>query len=115
MQALAILIAILSHKGSASFALGLQTNQAHYWRRMICFSLMTPIGVFLGGSLIVILQNQNELLFEAIFDALAAGTFLYVALGEILPKEFEELDRPHIKSFSVILGILLMSYLALYT
>jgi len=115
MQALAILIAILSHKGSASFALGLQTNQSHYWRRMICFSLMTPIGVILGGSLIVILQNQNELLFEAVFDALAAGTFLYVALGEILPKEFENSQHSHIKSIAVMVGILLMTYLALYT
>jgi len=69
----------------------------------------------LGGSLIVILQNQNELLFEAVFDALAAGTFMYVALGEILPKEYENSKHPHIKSLAVMMGILLMSYLALYT
>ena len=45
MQAMAILIAILAHKGSAAFALGLRTQSEHYWRRMLGFVVMTPLGL----------------------------------------------------------------------
>lgn len=115
MQAIAILLAILAHKGSASFALGLQTNESGYWRRMTMFSLMTPLGVIGGTMLLSVLQNQNELYFEAAFDAVAAGTFIYVAVAEILPKEMSKSQQPHKLGVSALAGLALMAMLALYT
>ena len=115
VQALAILVAILAHKGSAAFALGLRTTELGYWRQMVMFACMTPVGVLAGAALTLALQNQAELYFEAVFDAIAAGTFLYVALSEILPGELARTQRPNRLVFSALLGLGLMSVLALYT
>ena len=114
VQATAILIAILAHKGSAAFALGLRTDSYGYWRRMLAFSLMTPLGVAGGSALILTLQNDSEALFEAVFDAVAAGTFLYVALGEILPSELKKTENVHGLITSALLGLGLMAVIALY-
>jgi zinc transporter 1/2/3 len=114
-QAIAILVAIVAHKGSAAFALGLRSTDSHYWRRMITFALMTPIGVVLGTAITLLLQSQSEQRFEAVFDAIAAGTFLYVALSEILPGELEDNEHVHRAMISTVAGLLLMAVLALYT
>ena len=114
VQATAILLAILAHKGSAAFALGLRTDTRGYWRRMLAFSVMTPLGVGIGSVLVLTLQNGSEALFEAIFDAVAAGTFLYVALGEILPTELKGSKNVHGLSISILLGLALMALIALY-
>ena len=114
-QAIAILIAIVAHKGSAAFALGLRSTDTHYWRRMTTFALMTPIGVVLGTAITFLLQSQSEQRFEAVFDAIAAGTFLYVALSEILPGELEDTEHVHRAMVSTVAGLLLMAVLALYT
>lgn len=114
-QAMALLIAILAHKGSAAFALGLRTSNRHYWRRLLSFSLMTPIGVGLGVALSSLLKEQGNLQFEAIFDAIAAGTFLYVALTEILPKELSAASNVNKLITAALAGLLLMAVLALYT
>ncbi len=114
-QALAILLAIVAHKGSAAFALGLRSTDTHYWRRMTGFALMTPIGVVLGTAITLLLKNQSEQRFEAVFDALAAGTFLYVALSEILPGELNASQQVHRAMLSAAAGLLLMAVLALYT
>lgn len=114
-QAIAILIAIVAHKGSAAFALGLRSTEAHYWRRMTAFALMTPIGVVIGTGITLLLQSQSEQRFEAVFDAIAAGTFLYVALSEILPGELEDNEHVHRAMISTVAGLLLMAVLALYT
>ena len=114
-QAIAILIAILAHKGSAAFALGLRSTDSHYWRRMTAFALMTPIGVVLGSVITLLLQSQSEQRFEAVFDAIAAGTFLYVALSEILPGELRDTKHINRAMLSTVAGLLLMAALALYT
>lgn len=114
VQAIAILIAILAHKGSAAFALGLRTDPNGYWPRMLAFSFMTPIGVCIGAGLTSLLQADSETLFEAVFDAVAAGTFLYVALAEILPKELKGTKNVHSLATSTFLGLGLMALIALY-
>ncbi|KGE03699.1 ZIP family metal transporter [Pseudohaliea rubra] len=114
-QAVAILLAIVAHKGSAAFALGLRTDATAYWQRMGPFALMTPGGVLLGAVVAFLLQNRAGQYFEAVFDAIAAGTFLYVALGEILPAELRGNRRPNRMVFSVLAGLALMGVLALYT
>lgn len=114
-QALAILIAILAHKGSAAFALGLQTGDKNYWRQMIGFALMTPIGVLFGATLVDSLTGDSGLYFEAVFDSVAAGTFLYVALCEILPSELKQAKNSTTLTASAVAGLLLMALLAIYT
>ncbi len=115
VQAAAILIAILAHKSSAAFALGLRSTGTQYWRRMATFALMTPGGVALGMLLLASSLQNNSGLFEAVFDAIAAGTFLYIALTEILAKELNATDRPHQSMTAALLGLTLMALLAIYT
>jgi len=115
VQAVAILIAILAHKGSAAFALGLRSTANQYWRHMATFALMTPAGVALGMLLLASSLQNNGGLFEAVFDAIAAGTFLYIALAEILTKELSATDRPHQSMTAALLGLALMALLAIYT
>ena len=66
MQAIAILIAILAHKGSAAFALGLRTQSEHYWQSMLGFAVMTPLGVAVGASLAAVTEGASTLYFEAV-------------------------------------------------
>ena len=73
-------IAVLAHKGSASFALGLELGRSSFnsvsaWRLFLVFVAMFPFGALLGQSL----SNASDAhpLVEASISALAAGTFLF--------------------------------------
>lgn len=79
-----IFIAIIAHKGSASFALciTLIRYQLSLWRIvfiMILFSLMTPLGIALGTFISLLTESTRSELISASFDAFAAGTFLYIS------------------------------------
>lgn len=81
---LIIFLAIIAHKGAESFALSINFLQAgfqsHRIKRLVfIFSLMTPMGIFLGALLDYLLETHTGLLAKGIFDAVAAGTFLYIA------------------------------------
>ena len=74
-----IFIAVLAHKGSASFALGLELGRSSFsrvsaWRLFLLF-VMFPIGALLGE--LVSAAGDAHPLFEASIAAAAAGTFLF--------------------------------------
>ena len=75
-----IFIAVLAHKGSASFALGLELGRSSFsrasaWRLFLVFVVMFPIGALLGES--VSKAADAHPLVEASISAAAAGTFLF--------------------------------------
>lgn len=75
-----IFIAVLAHKGSASFALGLELGRSSFsrtsaWRLFLVFVVMFPIGALLGASLSAVTDKYP--LIEASISAVAAGTFLF--------------------------------------
>lgn len=116
---LAILLAIVSHKGSAAFALavgmqraGIQSNRA--WKLLILFSLTTPFGVALGLAGDLALQKGSAQVFEMVFDALAAGTFLYIALSDILADEFLAAENRKLAFGFTAAGLALMALVALW-
>ncbi len=79
-----IFIAIIAHKSSESFALAVTLNRSDFTLRRIIFivglfSLMTPLGIALGATLTSFLQLKQGLLLTAIFNAFAAGSFLYMS------------------------------------
>lgn len=83
--ALIIFLAIFVHKASESFALSMTLCRGNhipttqlYWIIGI-FSLMTPIGIFLGSSIASNMQFTQGQLVGAGFNAFAAGTFLYMS------------------------------------
>jgi len=88
-----VFVAIIAHKFFAAFALGISMQDSNvtgstFQRRMITFSLMTPLGIVVGAVLSQILESNAALTIEAVFGAVAAGTFIYVAVLEIIDDVF---------------------------
>lgn len=83
-EAVILLIAIMAHKGSESFALCM-TMLRHELplKRVIAiilvFALMTPLGIALGTVINQYAIFENGELVAAVFNAFAAGTFLYIS------------------------------------
>jgi len=115
-----IFIALISHKGSAAFALGISLLRAGVQRARLLkivtlFCFMTPIGILLGATLSALMTGTAERIVEGVFDAVAAGTFLYVAILGIIE---EELARPADRGLKFILlafGLGFMAMLAIWT
>lgn len=114
-----IFVAIVGHKGSAGFALAVSmvrgaVARVRAWRVLVLFSLMTPLGILIGILGTWLLNDRDEEIFEAIFDALAAGTFIYIAAIEIVAKEFRA-DRARALKLALLLaGLGLMAMLAVW-
>ena len=94
---LLVMTGILLHKGSASFALmvsahaaGLNTSSL----RMVLtvFVLMTPLGILFGTTVSSLMQGENAELVEGVFNALAAGTFIYVAIMDVIGGEMGRIE-----------------------
>ncbi|MBU2538201.1 MAG: ZIP family metal transporter [Proteobacteria bacterium] len=119
-SSLIILVAILSHKGSAAFALGVNLAKHNVLKKqaqktIYLFCLMTPLGVITGLILHHFLLHDNQKLLEAIFDSVAAGTFLYVAILEIIREEFSSPSKTALAKFFFLgAGLLLMAALAIF-
>jgi len=116
---LILLFAIIAHKSFAGFALGVSFHDANIdpvkaRNLIIFFSLSTPFGALVGTLLSSILQNEAVIAAEAIFDSLAAGTFIYVATLDILKESFESHEKRAPKFLFVAMGFLLMALLAFW-
>ena len=120
LASLAIFIAIIAHKGAAAFSLGVSLRQGEFSRGIhvrliILFSIMVPVGVLLGSMFSTIFSGTLDVIFEGIFDALAAGTFLYVGILEIMSEVFEEKQHNWAKLVLVFIGFTLMAGIAIWT
>jgi len=94
---LLVMTAILFHKGSAAFALMVSVQAAGADRRRLrrvltIFVVMTPLGIMLGALASGIFQGDAALLVEGSFNALAAGTFIYVAILDVIDAEMTRTD-----------------------
>lgn len=83
-EATVIFIAIIAHKGSASFALCMTLLRYHLSMKRIIillglFSLMTPLGIALGTWMTFYTASSGGKLAAGIFNAFAAGTFIYIS------------------------------------
>ena len=78
------------------------------------FAGATPLGILLGTALGQNLEGDLRLGFEAAFLSLAAGTFVYVALLDILRDELLEPGNRRSLFGLVILGAGLMGLLAIW-
>ena len=95
--ALVVMLGILFHKGSAAFALIVTAHSAgnrKLWPTLWLFSVMTPIGIVFGTVAGQVFEGRTALIFEGSFNAIAAGTFIYVAVMDVLDAEMSrERDR----------------------
>jgi zinc transporter 1/2/3 len=120
-NAMIIFIAIMSHKSTAAFALGVTilrgyTSKIRSISMLIGFSLMTPIGVVLAALVSGFLHSSGGNLAEAIFNAFAAGSFLYIGSLNVIDNHFHAkplIDRAAELS-SLIIGIASMGVIAIW-
>lgn len=119
-ETLIIFIAIIAHKGSASFALcmTLMRYQLPLFRIVaivLLFSLMTPLGIGLGALINYYMQSTGGKLTAAIFDAFAAGTFIYIStLHHIRFHQRIDEAQGMLEFVCLALGITVMGVIALW-
>lgn len=113
-----IFVAIIAHKSSESFALAVILNRSHLTLKSVMtiilfFSLMTPLGIFLGSTLTSMLHTQSGSLMTAIFNAFAAGTFLYMSTLHHINHHHRENDAEGMSEFVVlVIGLVVMAVIA---
>ena len=114
-----ILVAIMAHKWAASFALAVQINRSKLNINLsilffLIFAVMTPLGIFFGTLISNHLQNIN--LLAPIFNALAAGTFLYLGTLHGLSRAVMVQQCCNLHYYKlVIIGFTLMAVVAIWT
>ena len=99
--------AMAVHKAAESFSLATVMRLAQLPRRRAAgllglYCLSTPIGLLLGG-LFGLGEFGAEL--SPVLAGLACGTFLYVAVGDLLPEVFHESERRGAGAVGLLLGI----------
>jgi len=115
-----IFIAIVSHKGCAAFALGVSLREAEFPKNkalgvVAIFSCMTPLGIVIGSLFSAVLEEKAAYLVEAVFDGVAAGTFLYIAILDIMVQVFLQREDRWTKFLLMALGFVLMALIAIWT
>jgi zinc transporter 1/2/3 len=110
-----LLIAILAYKISAVFALevnlhrsGLHENP-HFKKVHSLFGFMTPIGILMGLAVMAILAGPPRHMVTLAVDSLTAGSFLYIALADIIEEEFMEPKDRFFKFALVAFGFVVMA------
>lgn len=93
--AIILALGILLHKGSEAFALMVSAISAGFAENrrnalLGFFVAMTPAGILTGMLGASILHGDGAALVEGSFNALAAGTFIYIAILDIIDEEFSK-------------------------
>ncbi|KAI1290160.1 Zinc transporter ZIP3 [Halotydeus destructor] len=126
-RAIHIFIGIILHECIVAAALGLNaskltTNFKQNIKFAAIFSATVPVGIFLGVGLGYTPGIFGRFI-SAIFQGLAAGTFLHVTFCELIPAELSAVENPGDRSLSsnrlfkiflIFIGYILMSLFTLF-
>jgi len=118
-RALMIFIAIMTHKAMAGFALGVSYYRSgpslrRVFPAAVLFSCMAPLGILAGTAANTLIASDGRQLFEAVFDSVGAGTFLYIATLDIIRTEFEVPGDQWQKWGMAAAGFAIMAVLAVW-
>ncbi len=105
-------VSLLTHKGPEAFSLGTVFLLAGFSPKRIlaivaAFALVTPAGALMGNFVVDTLSQEGLLLLMAI----STGTFLFVALCDLLPEVFHHREDALLKVVLLVLGIALSTLL----
>lgn len=100
-----LLVSLMIHKATETFSLATVMRLAQLSRtRMLVFlglfAAIEPTGFLVGRGLL-----DQAPAFDSLLTGFACGTFLYVALCDLLPEVFHGHDRPRLKLVAVLVGI----------
>jgi zinc transporter 1/2/3 len=117
-QAAILLLAIVAHKGTEAFALGVSLlrggiSTGRTRLTILLYSCITPLGIVLGTLLQAALTGPGAGRVEGLFDGLAAGTFIYIAAGHSIPEEFEDATDRWAKFGAFAVGVAIMTMVGL--
>jgi zinc transporter ZupT len=118
-ETLMLFIAISAHKGSESFALCVtlikhQLSFSQILKIIIFFALMTPLGIGLGSLVNHTIIPQSEMI-AALFNAFAAGTFLYIStLHHIHFHKHTQETQGLLEFASLVTGAVIMGIIAIW-
>lgn len=113
-----IFIAIIAHKWAAGFSLAVQINKSQLSFKagimgFTIFAIMAPIGILLGDTALDFTESLSLLI--PVFNALAAGTFLYIGTLHGLKRSVMVERCCNLREFSfVILGFTIMALIAIW-
>lgn len=90
----AVMWAIVAHHFFAAFALGVSllkggASSKWFFQMVTFFSLTPPVGGILGMAVNLSFESGLAGFLSEAFKAIAAGTFIYVALMEVITEEFK--------------------------
>lgn len=117
--AIMLFLAIITHKWAESFAISVQLNKTTLSTTkniilFISFSLMTPIGIYIGWYFGRGIETNS--LVDPILISISTGTFLYLGTLHGLEKCVMVEKCCNLRYFSfVIIGFLLMASVAAYS
>jgi len=116
-RALAVFAALVSHKATEGFALGISLARNNVarpiaTRLLLAFAVATPVGIAFGVIATRVLDHRLAVLFEAFFSAVAAGTFIYIASLDMIGEEFSHGEQPFAKWLWALVGLMLAAGLA---
>lgn len=108
-----IYIGVAAHLWVVALALGITLHKSKItWKIHILVALvwssMLPLGVILGTIVSLFLSSTALLAIQGFFVALAAGTFIYVAVVDIILQEFTDQSYKYPKFFLLVGGFIVM-------
>jgi len=116
-----LFIAIMAHKAFDVFAVVIALLKYHFTRSNVIvitllFALMTPLGIIFGATTYHLLNDNAALIVTGVFDAIAAGSFLYIgfAEGKMARWIFNREMTQAMDFLFILLGFMAMGLLALW-
>lgn len=111
--ALSIVIAILIHKGAEAFSITTNMLANNLTKKatvisLALFSLVTPFGITIGAYILNSSWIRTDHIIQTYFDAIAAGTFIYMAIENVHYKQHKKSNKIILVTLA-ILGFLLMA------
>jgi zinc transporter 1/2/3 len=105
-----VMIALISHKPLETLFVGIVMVKERVSLLIFCIltvvvAISTPVGVGIG---VAILNDEAPEVMFAVFTALAAGSFIYIATTEIIAEEFQKSRKASVrwtKFFFFLLGV----------
>lgn len=109
-----IFIGVISHIWVVALALGISLHKSKVSIKIhsviaLFWSSALPLGIFLGSLVTLFLSDEILDAIQGFFVSLAAGTFIYVAVVDVILQEFTDQQYKYQKFIVLFLGFALLT------